>query len=250
MRRVVLAIAIVLLAACGGDTRKPHQVLAEGRTALMAGDFARAQVLLELALVKADKAQMHWVEIKAYAAPLFQAYALQGKLEPAEKAFERVNRPPEELYIDPRAAYNLMALYARAGRLEDARRIADKLAFSLDRTSSNYTAAARFVYRGGIDRVLASAGNAEAAVAQRAKALMELQDLTKMHDSRYWPLEPGMKKWLAGYVSYLRGAGHAEDALQVTALVEKIEANSPSTGSEAPCIAVTEPPMLGCLVEL
>ncbi|QJR14298.1 hypothetical protein [Usitatibacter palustris] len=251
MRTVALLALLAIAAACTReDPRKPHQVLEAGIAALTAGDLVKAESELELALAKADKAQIHWVQIKMYAAPLFQAYALQGKLEQAAKAFDRANRPGEKFYLYPREANNLMALYVQAGRNDDALRIAEMLATTLKTSTAGDDMTFRLIAWANMDRTLYTAGEHEGAKAAGERALAELKSLEQFRAGQYWPLKPGMKDWLARYSSYLKVTSRPDEAEQVDALTAKIEANSPSPAAAPGCVAVLAPPMLGCILDV
>jgi tetratricopeptide (TPR) repeat protein len=250
-RLAILALLGLALLSCSReDPRKPHQVLEDGRSALLAGDLARAQSELELAVAKADRAQIDWVRMKSYAVPLFQAYALQGKVDLAVKIFDRANRPGEDFYLFPREGNNLMALYARAGSVEDALRIAEKLAHTLDVAGSNFTPHLRLLVWANIDRALFAGGDAEGAQAAGENARSELNNLARFRDGRHWPLEPGMKAWLARYASYLGLTGRAEEAAEVEGLAAQIESNSPAPEASPRCVAAGDPPLLGCVLDV
>ncbi len=251
MRRVaILALAILAAGCAREDPRKPHQILEEGRAALVAGELATAQSLLELAVARADRAAIDRVSMKSYAVPLFQAYALQGKLPEAERTFDRLNRPQEELFLFVREANNLMALYAQAGRTGEALRVARKLATTLTQAGSNYSTTLHVVAWGNIDRARSAGGETPGAMAAFEEARSQLENLARFREGRHWPLDPGMKTWLARYASHLRATGRAQPASQVEALAARIESGSASAGPEPPCVSVGDPPKLGCLLDV
>jgi tetratricopeptide (TPR) repeat protein len=259
-RAGVVAIVVVVLAVAGGiaylrrepaDPRKPHQIRDEGIAALKVGDLARAQSLLELAIERADKAQIGPIDINGYAVPLFQAYALQDKVTEAVRIHPRVQGPYDKNYFPyPREANNFVTLLVSSGRFEESLDVAQKLAHTMRDLGSNFSETMNLAVWSNLDRLLFRAGDKDGARAAFEQAREQLQTLSRFRMSRYWPLEPGMRAWLSRYESYLTVTDRPEDAAVVAKLVATIEANSPSEAGEPACLNVRDPPPLGCLLEV
>jgi tetratricopeptide (TPR) repeat protein len=259
-RAGLIAIVVALLAAAAGiaylqrapaDPRKPHQIRDEGIAALKAGDLARAHSLLELAIERADKAEIRPIDINAYAVPLFQAYALQDRVVDAVRIHPRVQGPYDQNYFPyPREANNFMTLLVSSGRLPEALDVAHKLALSMRDLGSNYSETMNLAVWSNVDRLLFRAGEQDGARAAFGMAREQLETLSRFRMSRHWPLEPGVRGWLSRYESYLTMTDRPEDAAAVAKLVATIEANSPSEAGAPACLSVSDPPPLGCLLEV
>jgi tetratricopeptide (TPR) repeat protein len=259
-RAGLVAIVVAVLAVAAGiaylrrepaDPRKPHQIRDEGIAALKAGDLAGAQALLELAIERADKAEIGPIEINAYAVPLFQAYALQDKVTEAVRIHPRVQRPQDKYYFPyPREANNFVTLLVRSGRFEEALDVAQKLAHTMRNLGSNFSETMNLAVWSNVDRLLFRAGDKDGARGAFEKAREQLEALSRFRMSRHWPLEPGVRAWLSRYESYLTVTDRPEAAAAVAKLVATIEANSPSEAGEPACLSVRDPPPLGCLLEV
>lgn len=261
MRRAgLIAVVVAVLAVAAGiaylrrepaDLRKPHQIRDEGIAALKAGDLPRAQSLLELAIERADKAEIGGIEINTYAVPLFQAYALQDKVTEAIGIHPRVQRPQDRYYYPyPREANNFVTLLVRSGRFEESLDAAQKLAHTMRNLGSNFSETMNLAVWSNVDRLLFRAGDRDGARAAFEQAREQLQALSRFRMSRHWPLEPGLRAWLSRYESYLTMTDRPEDAAAVAGLVATIEANSPSEAGEPACLSVRDQPPLGCLLEV
>ena len=259
-RAGLVAIVVAVLAVAAGiaylrrepaDPRKPHQIRDEGIAALKAGDLAGAQSLLELAIERADKAEIRPIDINAYAVPLFQAYALQDKVTEAIRIHPRVQRPQDKYYFPyPREANNFVTLLVRSGRFAESLDVARKLAHTMRNLGSNFSETMNLAVWSNVDRLLFRAGDKDGARAAFEQAREQLEALSRFRMSRHWPLEPGVRAWLSRYESYLTVTDRPENAAAVAKLVATIEANSPSEAGEPPCLSVGDPPPLGCLLEV
>lgn len=251
---VRLFIIVLAVTACERDPwaeLKPHQMLEKAEQLFLQND-PNAEKALRTAYDKAIRAEIDFVRMRNYALPLFQFYALRGNLSSAEPLFDRINRPQEDIYVYPHAANNLAILYARAGRIDDARRVMAKMVHTFEMTSPITNVdrrSARMAMLANIDRMASAAGDAE-LVARSAKGMLaQLQDLSRFQQSRYWPLEPGVKPFLERYENFLRQQGRSIEAEKVVSIVELIERNAPSDHEPTGCITQGDSRPAWCILE-
>lgn len=253
-RLAVIGLAIAF-GGCGSDPwagLKPHQMLEKAERMFQQGepDAGRA---LKAALDKAIKADIDFVNMRAYAMPLFQYHALRGELKEAEPLFPLINRPQEDVYVYPHVANNLAVLHFRAGRFENAQRVMAKAMHTFDSTSpisDGDRRSARMAMLANFDRMASATGATQVSAAAFAGAVALLQDLSRFQMGRLWPLEPGVKPFLERYEDFLRGRGRDADAQRIASLVAMIELGAPSPqGPAAGCIAQEGSAPVWCLLE-
>lgn len=257
MRAAAPLVLVAVLACAGACTRdpwadlKPHQQLAKAQQMLRQGD-PQAGKALQGAYDKALRADFNFVTLREYALPLFQYHALRGDLAGAEPLFERINRPPEEIYVYMHAANNLAILYARAGRRDDALRVIAKAMHTVALTSPEADGdrpSLRVAMLANFDRIAFAAGQADLSGAAHSALATLLEDLARFQRGRYWPLEPGVKQYLGRYTGFLRLNGRTAEAERIDALVTTIEGHARSDDVPATCVAQDKHDPVLCVME-
>lgn len=253
--RMALLVLALAAGACARDPwadLKPHQMLEKAEQLFQQGD-PNAEKALRTAFDKAIRADIGFVSMRNYALPLFQFYALRGDLKSAEPLFERVNRPPEEVYVHLHAANNLVILYARAGRIDDARRVMAKAMRSIAMTSpvsGSDGRSVRMVILANFDRISSAANDTDTSASCFEMAIALLEDLSRFQMSQHWPLEPGVKPFLERYAGFLRVGGRNADAQRLEELLTKIESNARSGDTPVECITQERHTPVWCLLEV
>jgi hypothetical protein len=250
--RVLAIVALAALAATG-CTRdplaklKPREALEGGVALWQAGKLPEAERHLVAALEKGRRAELGSVDMRTYHDRVFQFYAVQGRLPDAERVFKGTQAMETGFYVNVRAANNMAVLYARAGRMAEAKGVIDVAYYTLRQTSvSNDRRPLSVVVLANLVRMSHAAGDDWTRHYQRE--LVELvKDIGRFQQSAFQPLAPGLKAVTDRQSEYLRSIGWEAEATALDATVAEIEARTPSTPG-APCVAYNDPAPLGCVL--
>jgi hypothetical protein len=251
----VLAIVALAALAVTGCTRdpleklKPREALEGGVALWQAGKLPEAERHLVVALEKGRRAELGSVEMRTYHDRVFQFYAVQGRLPDAERVFKGTQALETGFWVNVRAANNMAVLYARAGRMAEAKDVIAAVHYTLRQTSvGNDRRALGAVVLANAVRMSHAAGDDWARHYQ--KEMIELvKDIGRFQQSAFQPLPPGLKAVTDRQSEYLHGIGWTVEAAALDATVAEIEARTPSTPG-APCVAYNDPAPLGCVLAL
>ena len=252
MRALAVALIAVLAAGCSRDPLeklKPREALEGGVALWQAGNLPEAERYFGAALEKGKRAELGSVEMRTYHDRVFQFYAMQGRLPDAERVFKGTQAMETGFYINVKAANNMAVLYARAGRMADAKGVIDGAYYTLRQTSvSNDRRPLSVVVLANAVRMSHAAGDDWARHFQRE--MIELvKDIGRFQQSAFQPLPPGLKEVTDRQSAYLRGIGWEAEAAALDATVAEIEARTPSSRDRA-CVAYNDPAPLGCVLAL
>ena len=253
MRRLVIALcAAIVVAGCARDPLeklKPCEALEGGVALWQAGNLPEAERYFVAALEKGRRAELGSVEMRTYHDRVFQFYAMQGRLADAERTFKGTQAMETGFYVNVRAANNMAVLYARAGRMAEAKGVIDVAYYTLRQTSVwNDRRPLSVVVLANLVRMSHAAGDDWTRHYQRE--LVELvKDVGRFQQSAFQPLPPGLKAVTDRQSEYLHGIGWAAEAAELDATVAEIETRTPSTPG-APCVAYNDSAPLGCVLAL
>lgn len=251
------ALAIVALAAlaAAGCTRdpleplKPRQALEGGVALWQEGKLPEAERYFVAALEKGRRAELGPVEMRTYHDRVFQFYAMQGRLADAERVFKGTQAMETGFWVNVRAANNMAVLYARAGRVAEAKDVIAVAHYTLRQTSvGNDRRPLTAVVLANAVRMSHVAGDDWARHYQREMVDL-VKDIGRFQQGAFQPLPPGLTAVTARQSEYLRGVGWDAEAAALDAAVAEIEARTPSS-SEPACVAYNDPAPLGCVLAL
>jgi hypothetical protein len=253
VRRLAVALCVVLAAAgCARDPLeklKPREALEGGVALWQAGKLPEAERYFVAALEKGKRAELGSVEMRTYHDRVFQFYAMQGRLPDAERVFKGTQAMETGFYVNVRAANNMAVLYARAGRMAEAKGVIDVAYYTLRQTSVwNDRRPMSVVILANLVRMSHAAGDDWARHYQK-EMIEVVKDIGRFQQSAFQPLPPGLKAVTDRQSVYLRSIGWEAEAAALDATVAEIEARTPSTPG-APCVAYNDPAPLGCVLAL
>lgn len=246
----IVALAALAVAGCARDPLeklKPREALEGGVALWQEGKLPEAERYFVAALEKGRRAELGQVEMRTYHDRVFQFYAVQGRLADAERVFKGTQAMETGFWVNVRAANNMAVLYARAGRMAEAKDVIAVAHYTLRQTSvGNDRRPLGAVVLANAVRMAHAAGDDWARPYQ--KEMNEVvEDIGRFQQSAFQPLAPGLKEVTDRQSEYLRGIGWAVEAAALDATVAEIEARTPSTPG-APCVAYNDPAPLGCVL--
>lgn len=251
MRRLVLALcAVIAVAGCARDPLeklKPREALEGGVALWQAGNLPEAERYFVAALEKGRRAELGSVEMRTYHDRVFQFYAMQGRLADAERMFKGTQAMETGFWVNVRAANNMAVLYARAGRMAEAKDVIAVAHYTLRQTSvGNDRRPLGAVVLANAVRMSHAAGDDWARHYQNE--MIELvRDIGRFQQGAFQPLPPGLKAVTDRQSEYLHGIGWAAEAAALDSTVAGIEARTPSPPEQA-CVAYNDPAPLGCVL--
>lgn len=253
MRALAVALAAaVTLAGCTRDPLvklKPREALEGGVAFWQAGNLPEAERYLVAALEKARRAELGPVEMRTYHDRLFQLYAMQARLADAERTFKGTQAMETGFWVNVRAANNMAVLYARAGRMAEAKDVIAVADYTLRQSSvSNDRRPLNVVVLANAVRISHAAGDDWARHYQR-EMIETVKDIGRFQQGAFQPLPGGLKDVADQQSAYLRGIGWEAEAAALDATVAEIEARTPSSPDRA-CVAYNDPAPLGCVLAL
>ena len=143
----------------------------------------------------------------------------------------------------------MAVLYARAGRMAEAKGVIDGAYYTLrqssvwlDRRPMSAVVLANAV------RMSHAAGDDWARHYQN-ELVEVVKDIGRFQQSAFQPLAPGLKAVTDRQSVYLRSIGWEAEAAALDATVAEIEARTPSAIG-ATCVAYADPAPLGCVLAL
>lgn len=246
----IIALAALAVAGCARDpleTLKPREALEGGVALWQAGKLPEAERYFVAALEKGKRAELGSVEMRTYHDRVFQFYAVQGRLADAERTFKGTQALETGFWVNVRAANNMAVLYARAGRMAEAKDVIAVAQYTLRQTSvGNDRRPLGAVVLANAVRMTHAAGDDWARHYQ--KEMVEVvRDIGRFQQSAFQPLAPGLKEVTDRQSVYLRSIGWEAEAAALDATIAEIEARTPSTPG-APCVAYNDPAPLGCVL--
>jgi hypothetical protein len=248
----ILVLAALAAAGCSRDpleAMKPRQTLEAAVALWQAGKLPEAERYFSAALEKGRRAELDQVEMRTYHDRVFQFYAMQGRLADAERVFKGTQAMETGFYVNVRAANNLAVLYARAGRIAEAKGVIDGSYYTLRQTSVwNDRRPLSVIVLANAVRASHAAGDDWARHYQREMTEL-VKDIGRFQQRAFQPLPAGLKEVTDRQSAYLRSIGWEADAAALDATVGEIEARTPSTPG-APCVAYNDPAPLGCVLAL
>lgn len=251
MRRLGVALCVLLaVAGCARDPLeklKPREALEGGVALWQAGNLPEAERYLVAALEKGRRAELGPVEMRTYHDRIFQFYAVQGRLADAERTFKGTQAMETGFWVNVRAANNMAVLYARAGRMAEAKDVIAVAHYTLRQTSvGNDRRPLGALVLANAVRMAHAAGDDWARHYQ--KEMIDLvKDIGRFQQSAFQPLPPGLKAVTDRQSAYLRGIGWEAEAAALDGTVGEIEARTPSLPEQA-CVAYNDPAPLGCVL--
>lgn len=248
--RAVVLVAILATAGCARDPlekMKPRETLEAAVRLWREGKLPEAERHFAAALEKGRRAELHAVEMQVYHDRVFQFYAMQGRLAEGERTFKGTQAMGTGIYVNEKAANNMAVLYARAGRMAEAKGMIEGAYYTIRQTSVSLDRRPMaVVVLANLVRIAHSAGDDWTRHYQREMTDL-VKDIGRFQQSAFQPLPPGLKTVTGRQSEYLRSIGWEAEAAALDATVAEIEARSPSLPGPA-CVAYGDPSPLGCVL--
>jgi hypothetical protein len=251
---IAIAAALLLATACGrkdaySDWKAP-QLLDQGEKLLRANDLPGAYNFFKRGYEKLDKTGPQASKAGVFVdRMLFISAALQNVPELEKQLARFGGLEPQTMNL--RLALHLAILMQRAGRLDDARALAEKIAVRLASRAPEleeipFHAIGWIV----VDRVRSA--NVELTRAKAASDAFTgaFTDIAGTAINTRQPLNPGLRAWIARYVDHLYDTERTLVAQAIGDLVERIDEVAPSSDDKDACLLL-DPffPTLGCLAD-
>jgi outer membrane protein assembly factor BamD (BamD/ComL family) len=258
--RAVVVVAVVMALALGAgcsrnkdpyDVWKPPQMLDEGERLLRNNDLAAAEAVFRKGFVKAQKADYPPDKTRVFLVRLLYVAAARNDVAGMQKQFVALKMDADPRAMDPRLALHLVLLLHKAGKDEEARKLAEKLALRLAARPPENNFDERAYYTIGwivIDRLRTANVEIERAKEASDAVMKSLEDMAQY--ARQSGIRPGLRRWITAYVDHLFDNDRARVAEKVSDMVERIDQMAPPTDDTSLCVALDSLfPSLGCLAE-
>lgn len=253
MRRWAAAAlaALVLAAGCGREKdplklMKAPQLQDEADRRLSQGDLDGAEKVYRLALAKFEEAGLKGEALDVHLRPLMHLALKRGDAAEATKLLNRIHPP------DVRGANDLAVTLHRAGKLDEARDMAERAARTMAQQAPDD--ADRGIHLAAwttIDRLRVARFDRPAA-AKASEAFRELLVKHASFDGRYRPLPRGLRATIVRYQDHLFATDRDPLAKDIGDLIERMDQNAPPDPVDALCVPLFEGKWqnLGCLLEI
>ena len=253
---IAIVAALLLASACSRDKDpyadwKASQLLDEGDKTLRTGDLSGASNFYKRGLAKAEKlGAPGGAQTQVFTQRIYYISAAQQNLAELEKIFAR-RGGAESPAMDLRIAMQLVILMQRAGRFDDARALAEKIAMRLAARAPELEEIA-FHAIGWIVVDRLRSANVELTRAKEASDafVAAFSSIAQTAIGTRQPLYPGLRPWITRYVDHLFDSERGLVAQQIADLVERIDQVAPPSGDKNACLLLDPVfPALGCLAD-
>ena len=252
---IAIAAALLLASACSRDKDpyadwKASQLLDEGEKTLRSGDLSGANNFFRRGLAKADKTGPRGDQTQIFTVRMLYILAAQQNLAELEKAFAR-GGGAESPTMDLRIALQLAILMQRAGRFDDARALAEKIAVRLAARAPEleeipFHAIGWIV----VDRVRSANVELTRAKAASDSFVAAFSAIAETAIGTRQSLNPGLRAWITRYIDHLYDSERTLVAQQIADLVERIDQVAPPSDDKNACLLLDPVfPTLGCLAD-
>lgn len=245
-------IGALLASGCGREkdplkVMKPPQLQEEAERRLSQGDIEGAEKVFRLALAKFEEAGLKGEALHPHLLPLIHLAIKRGDVAEGTKLLNRVFPP------DVAAANNIAVLLHGAGKLDEARDMAERAARTMaakptedDAERGRYLAAWTT-----IDRLRVARFDRPGA-GEASKAFLDLLMKHGTFDGRYHALPRGLRAPIVRYQDFLFATDRDALAKQIGDIVERIDQNAPPDPNDALCVRISEDRLqnLGCMLEI
>ena len=249
-----MVAALLLAGACSRDKDpysdwKAPQLLEEGERLLRANDLGGAYNFFKRGYDKVDKNGPFASRAGIFLDRMMYVSAARQDLPELEKALGRVGGT-DPASMNLRLALQLAILMQRAGRADDARALAEKIAVRLaSRAPTPEDASFHAVGWIVVDRVRSA--NVELTRAKEASTafVAAFSEIAGNLINTRQALEPGLRAWITRYIDHLYDTERTLVAGEIADLVERIDQVAPSEDRSGCLLLDPIFPTLGCLAD-
>lgn len=251
-RTVAMVVSVLAVVGCSRDpleAMKPRETLEAGVALWREGKLPEAERYLAAALQKGRRAELDPVTMRHYSDRVFQFYAMQGRVADAERLFRGTQASEAAFYINVKAANNMAVLYARAGRMAEAKGAIEGAYYTLRQTSMPLDPRPMSaVVLANLVRMSRAVGDDWARHYQQ-ELVDVVKDIGRFQQGAFQPIAAGLKEVTDRQSVYLRSIGWEAEATALDATVAEIEGRQPSTSGTS-CVTYGDPAPLGCVLAL
>lgn len=255
-----MAVAVIAAATVSSCKRhvdpyedwKAPQLLDEGERLLRNGDLAQADAVFKRGREVAEKRGFKANDLRVFDRRRLYIAAAQENLPLATQLYGEAGGGNDYRTMDVRIGMDLVMQLVRAGKMDDARKLAERLAQRFqgvppanDEELSIYTVGWIAIDRLRTDNVeIERAKQASNAVVEVLSNEVEKAVLLKR------PLNSAERLWLLRYVDHLFDTERSLVAQKIADFVERIDQAAPSGTDAKPCLPLDPMfPALGCIPE-
>ena len=253
-------IAVVVAATAASCKRhedpyadwKAPQLLDEGDRLVRLGDLAGADAVYQRGKEVAKKNSLKVNDPRVFDQRRMFIAAAREDVPVALDLYGVVGGGNDYMTMDVRMGVDLVVLLARAGRMDDARKLAERLAQRLQSTApANHEEIPLYIVGWmAIDYLRTANVELERAREASTAVVDALSSGVEKAVVIHQPLNPAVRQWTVRYVDHLYDTERTLVAQKVADLVERIDEVAPPDPEAKPCLPL-EPlfPAFGCIPE-